>query len=129
MKKTIIIVIVTLFLVIIGFIGWFENNKDNDNKNKSNDINDGKNVTFDSKFIGVWEVEEGSFSFIFNSNMSVYIEYIGISEYLGNWNIKDNEICVSPPGEESQCSRFEFSNNDNTVKIYFDEEGQVFNKK
>ena len=50
-------------------------------------------------------------------------------EYMGNWSVESNEICFSADSEESQCYRYEFSKNNNTVTIYFEENGTVFNKK
>jgi hypothetical protein len=116
MKKQIIISII-LFVIAVGLTGCFGDN------------GDGDGGSTDSRFVGEWQAEEGGFSFIFNSNGTVYGKYSGISEYMGNWIVKGNEICVSAPGEATQCSRFEFSNDDNTVKVYFDEDGMVFNKK
>ncbi len=115
MKKIIIVGVIVLFLAVI-FTGCFEDDDD-----------DGGSI--DNKLVGEWIEEESGYSLIFNSNGSLYAGYEDINEYVGNWNVKGNEICVSASGESAQCARYEFSNNDNTVTIYFDEEGQVFNKK
>lgn len=125
--KKIIMVVLLLILSTVVISGCFENNEKDNDKETTNG-NDNNDISLESRFVGEW-LTTGGFSFIFNSNKSLYGKFSSIKENMGNWSIIGNEICIIANSDESECYRFEFSNNYKTFTIYFDEEGTVFNKK
>lgn len=110
MKKQIIICGITLFLIIVGLTGCFDNNSDGNNDNNGN------GGTLDNRFFGRWKRNDSDDDFLeFKSNGSAYAEKAGVT-ITGTWEVEDNIICIYS-SEEDDCERFIFSNENTTFSI------------
>ncbi len=117
--KKIIIVLISIIVLTVVFIGCFEDTSKKDDVDSENDVND---ETIDSRFIGEWKFQDFELSFIFRSNGSFYGNNYTIIYYIGSWKVKGNQLCTIPEEIDESCFKFDFSNDNKTLTLYVDED-------
>lgn len=55
---------------------------------------------------------------IFKSNDSLYEKSSSANSYKGTWNTTGKQLCFLFSDGFIECNRFEFENNDKTIKLY-----------
>jgi len=106
MKKQLMIIGITFVILIVGISGCTEQDSDENN-------NEGY---LDSRFFGDWKHADAEYgaNITFSSDGRYYTTALG---WIGTWEVKNGEICITLPDYPglSSCTDFTFSNNNKTL--------------